>query len=77
MHLLVDFKLTGPFVDTVATSILCRDLCRLIYVADAFVWSRHVFGETDVATAKCCRDLFSLILMSRPLNEVATLTLCI
>ena len=47
----MDFKLTGPFFDTVATSNLCRDLCCLGFVADAFVWSRHVFGGTDVATA--------------------------
>ena len=37
----------------------------------------NVFSEADVATAKCCRDLFSLELMSRQLNVVATLTLCI
>ena len=27
-----------------------------IFVAEAFVWLRHVFGGTDVATARCCRD---------------------
>ena len=37
----------------------------------------NVFSEVDVATAKCCLDLFSLELMSRQLNVVVTLTLCI
>ena len=34
--------------------------------------SRPSFIATDVATDKCCRDLDSLQLMSRPLNDVAT-----
>ena len=37
----------------------------------------NVFSEADVAKAKCCRDLFSLELMSQQLNVVVTLTLCI
>ena len=32
----------------------------------------NVFSEADVATTKCCRDLFSLELMSRQLDVVAT-----
>ena len=32
----------------------------------------NVFSEADVATTKCCCDLFSLELMSRQLNVVVT-----
>ena len=56
------------FVATPVVSVMSQML---------FFWSRHVFGETDVATSKCCRDLFSLELMSRPFDDIATLSLCI
>ena len=35
--------------------------------------SRPQVFAIDVATSECCRDLFSCLLMSRPLTDVATL----
>ena len=43
-----------------------------ILVAGAFVLLRHVLSEGGVVTACSCRDLFSLILTSRQLIDVAT-----
>ena len=57
----------------VATSVVSAMSQRLLFGHDLSL----AFLGSDVATAKCCRDLFSLELMSRPLNDVATLTLCI
>ena len=57
----------------VATSVVSAMSQRLLFGRDLSL----AFLRSDVATAKCCRDLFSLELMSRPLNDVATLTLCI
>ena len=56
----------------VATSVVSVMSLRLLFGRDLPL----AFLESDVATAKCCRDLFSLELMSRPLYDVATLTLC-
>ena len=57
----------------VASSVVSVMSQRLLFGRDLSL----AFLGSDVATAKCCRDLFSLELMSRLLNDVATLTFCI
>ena len=56
MHFFLDCSQLAQYVDTVATSNPCRDLVVSVFVAEALVWLRHVVEETDVATARCCRD---------------------
>ena len=51
----------------VATSVVVS-----VLVAEAFVWLRHALGETDVAKARCYRNLLFVQLMSRQLTDVAT-----